>query len=442
MIFSSIEFVIFFILFICLIKIFKNNQKEIIIVLSLFFYAYWNPIFIFLILYLCSATYCLIKKRIKLKLSIFIILLPLFYFKYSFFIFSFIPLKILNNFSYIGELPLAISFITFTAVAILIDIKNKTFNETLTFVNFSEFILYFPQLIAGPILRAKELIPQLKNKIFFKKENIKFGIFLFSIGFVKKIFFADNIALLIDPIFENPELFGSKDLIKGFLLFPLQIYFDFSGYVDMALGISAFIGIKLPINFDKPYLTYSLTDFWRSWHITLSNWFRDYLYIPLGGSRVSKLRLYFNLIFTMTVAGLWHGASFNFILWGFFNGLFLSLEKIFNINNNRNILKIILNCFIIFNLWLIFRITDVKNLINYFYKIYSNLSEIFITENLLIFVVTCFAIYCQKFENLNLIKKFSVKLNFFILMPFFIILLITGFAISTGQSDKFIYFDF
>jgi len=367
---------------------------------------------------------------------------PLFYFKYSFFLFKSIPLDFLNYLSYVGELPLAISFITFTAVAILIDIRNKTFDEKLTFVNFSEFILYFPQLIAGPILRAKDLIPQLRNKISFKKKNIKFGIFLFSIGFIKKIFLADNIALLIDPIFETPELFGSRDLIKGFLLFPLQIYFDFSGYVDMALGISVFLGIDLPINFKKPYLTSSLTDFWRSWHITLSNWFRDYLYIPLGGSKVSNIRLYFNLIFTMTIAGLWHGASFNFILWGFLNGLFLALEKKFKIKNNENFLKVTLNCFIIFNLWLIFRITEINDLINYFHIIYFNLDEIFIIENLLIFAVTCIGIYSQKFENYDLIKKFSLRLKFSLLMPFFIILLITGFAISTGQSDKFIYFDF
>ena len=442
MIFSSIEFIVFFILFIFLIKIFKNHQKLVVVTSSLFFYAYWNPIFIFLILYLCSTTYLLIKKKINLKFSILIIMFPLFYFKYSFFLFKSIPLVNLNYLSYVGELPLAISFITFTAVAILIDIRNKTFDNNLTFVNFSEFILYFPQLIAGPILRAKDLIPQLKNKIFFKKENIKFGIFLFSIGFIKKIFFADNIALLIDPIFENPDLFGSRDLIKGFLLFPLQIYFDFSGYVDMALGISAFLGIDLPINFKKPYLTSSLADFWRSWHITLSSWFRDYLYIPLGGSKVSNIRLYFNLIFTMTIAGLWHGASFNFILWGFLNGLLLTLEKIFKVKNNKNFLKIFLNCFIIFNLWLIFRITEINDLINYFYIIYFNLNEIFITENLLVFAITCIGIYSQKFENHDLIKKFSSRLNFSLLMPFFIILLITGFSISTGQSDKFIYFDF
>ena len=442
MIFSSIEFIIFFILFVSLLGILKKHQKQIIICSSLFFYAYWNPIFIFLILYLILVTYLLIKNKINLKFSILVMLLPLFYFKYSFFIFSFVPSNFFNYFSYVGDLPLAISFITFTAIAILIDIRNKIFSDNLTFMDFSEFILFFPQLIAGPILRAKDLIPQLRNKIFIKKENVKFGIFLFAIGFIKKVFFADNIALLIDPIFENPELFESHDLIKGFLLFPLQIYFDFSGYIDMALGSSAFLGIYLPINFKKPYLTSSLTDFWRSWHITLSSWFKDYLYIPLGGSKVSNIRLYFNLIFTMTIAGLWHGASINFIIWGFLNGLFLCFEKKFKLTNNKNFLKIILNCFIIFNLWLIFRISEINDLIFYIYKIYFNLDKVFIIENLLILGITCAGIYSQKFENYDLIKKFSSRLNFALLIPFFIILLITGFAISTGQSDKFIYFDF
>ena len=144
----------------------------------------------------------------------------------------------------------------------------------------------------------------------------------------------------------------------------------------------------------------------------------------------------------MTIAGLWHGASINFILWGFLNGIFLSLEKKFRIFNNKNLLKIILNCFVIFNLWLIFRISELNDLIIYFYKIYFNLDEVFTIENLLIFVITCVGIYTQKFENYDLIEKFSFRINFALLIPFFIILLITGFAINTGQSDKFIYFDF
>ena len=158
-------------------------------------------------------------------------------------------------------------------------------------------------------------------------QKIKFGLLLFFIWICKKIFFADTIASFIDPIFDDPTSANKADLIKAYYLFPLQIYFDFSGYVDMALGISNILSINLPINFNKPYLSQSLTEFWRNWHITLSNWFRDYLYIPLGGSRSNKVKFSFNLIFTMSIAGLWHGASLNFIIWGFLNGLFLFFEK-------------------------------------------------------------------------------------------------------------------
>ncbi len=442
MIFSSIGFLIFFSIFVLLIKFFSNYQKHIIIILSLFFYSYWDPIFFLLIFYLLITTFYIIKKKISLKIAIPIILLPLFYFKYSSFIFGLISIDIFEKFSYYGSLPLAISFITFTVIALIVDITSNEFNEELTFTNFAEFIIFFPQLIAGPILRAKELIPQLRNNIIFKKDNIRFGILLFLIGFIKKVFLADNISLFIDPFFQNPELYLSKDLIKGYLLFPFQIYFDFSGYVDMALGVSIFLGIKLPINFDKPYLTGSLTNFWRNWHITLSNWFRDYLYIPIGGSKKGNCRLFFNLIFTMSLAGLWHGANFNFVIWGFLNGLILYLEKILNINYKNTILKIIFNLFIIFNLWLIFRIEDISNLINYFCILYGGLLNIFTFENFYILVFSLICVLSQKIDNFVTLKKISLNINLFILIPIFIILIITGLAFSTGHSDKFIYFDF
>ena len=443
MIFSSIEFIAFFLIFIFLIKIFSNSQRELIILSSLFFYSYWNPVFIFLILYLCTVTYYFIKNNSSLKLAIPLVLVPLFYFKYSFFLFSLFKTNFLTNLSYTGNLPLAISFVTFTAIAILIDVKKRIFNDEINIKNLTEFLTYFPQLIAGPILRAKELYPSLKKKITFTNENIKFGIFLFTIGFVKKLFFADTIALIVDPIFEDPTSINPKDLLKGYLLFPLQIYFDFSGYVDMALGASMILGISLPINFNKPYLTHSITEFWRNWHITLSNWFRDYLYIPLGGSKNGKSKLYFNLVLTMSVAGLWHGANFNFILWGFLNGLFLCLEKSFTVlTKSKSISRLILNCFLIFNLWIVFRITEITDLFNYFVLLYTNLFEIFDLQNFAILLFLALSIYSQKYENHSNIKNISNKLSYTVLIPIFIIILVTGLGISAGQSEKFIYFDF
>tara|TARA_B100000579_G_scaffold97671_1_gene77475 strand:+ start:3267 stop:4598 length:1332 start_codon:yes stop_codon:yes gene_type:complete len=443
MIFSSIEFIAFFLIFIFLLKIFTNSQRELIILSSLVFYSYWNPIFIFLILYLCIITYYFIKNNSSLKLAIPLVLIPLFYFKYSSFLFSLLKINFLNGLGYTGNLPLAISFVTFTAIAILIDVKKRIFSDEINIKNLTEFLTYFPQLIAGPILRAKELYPSLKKKITFSNENIKFGIFLFTIGFVKKLFFADTIALVVDPIFEDPTSMNPKDLLKGYLLFPLQIYFDFSGYVDMALGASIILGISLPINFNKPYLTYSITEFWRNWHITLSNWFRDYLYIPLGGSKHGKFKLYFNLILTMSVAGLWHGANFNFILWGFLNGLFLCLEKSFTaFTKSKSILRLTLNCFLIFNLWIVFRITEITDLFSYFVLLYKNLFEIFDLQNIAILLFLALSIYSQKYENHDNIKNISNKLSYTVLLPIFIIILVTGLGISAGQSEKFIYFDF
>tara|TARA_A100001015_G_scaffold298181_1_gene380594 strand:- start:535 stop:1866 length:1332 start_codon:yes stop_codon:yes gene_type:complete len=443
MIFSSIQFIIFFLIFLFFIKIFKNHQRSIIILFSIFFYGFWSPPFTFLILFFFITSYFFLKRDLSLKVSIPVTLLPLFYFKYSFFLSNFFEIKILTDLSYKGDLPLAISFITFTAIAILVDVKTKKYEEKINFYSLSEFLIYFPQLIAGPILRAKELIPLLKNKIVFTNANVKFGILLFMIGFVKKIFFADSISNFIDPIFEKENFTASQDYIKGFLLFPFQIYFDFSGYVDMALGVSKILSIDLPINFNRPYLSSSLTEFWRNWHITLSKWFRDYVYIPLGGSRYGNKKLFSNLFLTMSIAGLWHGASINFILWGSMNGIFLFLEKqmskYFNLNK---LIKIFLTCFLVFNLWIIFRINDLNFLLIFYSNLYQNFFTIIEIENLILLALVITAVFSQKFDNYKYIENISKKINFLILIPIFIIVLITGLAIKAGSSEKFIYFDF
>ena len=443
MIFSSIEFIVFFLIFVLTLRLFKQRQRNLIIIFSLIFYSFWNVYFVLLILYFCFLTFFLIKKNVKLSLGVFLLLLPLIYFKYSDFITNAFGIKIFSNFVYKGEIPLAISFITFTAIASIIDVKNKIFDKQIIgFFSITEFILFFPQLIAGPILRLNELFPKLQNKIFFSNDNIKFGLILFLIGFSKKVFVADNIAEIIDPIFLNPNDFSSEYLFRSFLLFPLQIYFDFSGHIDMALGASIILGIELPINFNKPYLTYSLTEFWRNWHMTLSRWFKDYVYIPLGGSKSSKIKTYRNLIITMSIAGLWHGASLNFIVWGFLNGLILCIEKIFGFYKNKSALRIFLNCFIIFNLWIVFRITEMNKFIQYFSKLYGSILELFSIENLFIIFMVIAVVVSQKFDNFFSIKNFSKRTNILFVIIFFIFVILAGLGISVGRSEKFIYFQF
>lgn len=443
MIFSSIEFLLFFLVFLLFIKFLNKFQSAWIIFFSLFFYSFWDAKFTFLIIYLLLITFYFIKRLINIKISIIAVLLPLFYFKYSSFFFQIINIKTLSTFAYSGNLPLGISFITFTCLAAIIDVHARNFkNNEIKLNNFSQFILYFPQLIAGPILRLKDLLHIFKKKIVFKNSNIKFGIVLFLIGFVKKIYFADNIGSYIDPIFSNIESVDNKELHKAFLLFPIQIYFDFSGYVDMALGISNCLSIKLPINFNKPYLTHSITEFWRNWHITLSNWFRDYIYIPLGGSKKGSLSRNFNLLITMTIAGLWHGASFNFLLWGFLNGLLLSIEKYFVFFKKKKIYKIIFNCFIVFNLWVIFRIQEFSQIYIFYELLYKNFFLFFETSNLIVLLLTVILVYLQKFEDLDKIENYSKRISLSYLLPFFVVIIFVGFAINAGQTDKFIYFDF
>ena len=444
MIFSSLEFIIFFLIFVFLI--FKSNkyQQLLIIISSIFFYAFWEISYVLLLAYIIITLYLSLRKKIRLFFSITILLLPLIFFKYSHFLIEVFNVEYLSKFAHSKNLPLGISFITFTAIALLVDSKKRVFDEDLNFKSLTEFIVYFPQLIAGPILRANELIPLLKKKIIFKKENIKFGLLLFLIGFIKKIFFADTIGELIDPIFANPKSFSNDFLLMGAFLFPAQIYFDFSGYVDMALGISKILNIELPINFNKPYLASSLTDFWRRWHITLGKWFKDYLYIPLGGSKKGKLINFLTLFTTMTVAGLWHGASWNFIIWGGINGTILYLEKLLSPLNLKlpKIVKIFFTCLIIFNLWIVFRVTDLNNLLFYFESLYFENVNFFNINSILPFVILILCVFLQKIDNYYSAEKYSSKINFKIFLPIFVIIIFTGLLLNTGSSDKFIYFDF
>ena len=442
MLFSSIEFLLFFTLFIIFICILRNHQRSVIIIFSLFFYSYWDFRFLPLIAFFCVSTFFLIKKNYILLFSISIIIFPLIFFKYSSFIIETFNINFLLKYSYGGDLPLAISFLTFTAIAILIDRRDKI-NDKYNFFNISEYLLYFPQLIAGPILRLNQLAPQLNEKILFLKDNIKFGIILFGVGYIKKVYFADNIAIYIDPYFQNPSLAESEDLLKAFLLFPIQIYFDFSGYVDMALGVSKILGINLPKNFNKPYFASSITDFWRRWHITLSSWFKDYLYIPLGGSKVTNYKIYFNLIITMAIAGLWHGASFNFILWGILNGFLLAVERFFKIEKfDYSFIKNLFYCFLIFNLWVVFRISDFDSMLIFFEKLYTNFNDILMFENLIVLFFVIIFVMSQKIDDYDFLRNFSKKISILVIIPFFIIIILVGFSISSGQSEKFIYFQF
>lgn len=317
---------------------------------SLFFYGYWNPAYVGLLLGSIVFNYALgmwiakagVKQdtRRKTRLLAFAIsanLLLLAYYKYANFFLSSVN-SITGSSLSLGEiiLPLGISFFTFTQIAFLVDTwqgKVKEYN----FIHYVLFVTYFPHLIAGPVLHHAEMMPQFARAATYRInwDNVATGLLLFTLGLCKKVLWADSLAPYATAIFDGVDhgmTVGTLPTIyeawSGALAYTLQIYFDFSGYTDMALGIALMFNIRLPINFDSPYKATSIFDFWRRWHMTLSRFLRDYLYIPLGGNRKGKLCRYVNLLITMLLGGLWHGAGWTFVVWGALHGVYLTINHL------------------------------------------------------------------------------------------------------------------
>jgi len=312
---------------------------------SLFFYTWWNPIYVFLLIFSILVNFIfgsiLSHNRSYLIVSFGVLfnILLLGYFKYvNFFVDN---LNILFSASYTIEiiiLPLAISFFTFQQIAYLVDsykgeVKNCDLNQ------YFLFVLFFPQLIAGPIVHHKEMLPQFLKDIDFSEtsKNIAIGCSFFSVGLFKKVVIADGLSHYVTPVFasvSDGQIITFFEAWFAAVSYTFQLYFDFSGYSDMAIGIAFMFGIKLPINFNSPYKATSIIDFWRTWHITLSRFLRDYIYIPLGGNKNGNFRTFSNLMTTFLIGGFWHGAGWTFVIWGFMHGVFLIINHAW-----RNIYK-------------------------------------------------------------------------------------------------------
>ncbi len=308
---------------------------------SFIFYAYWNPAYLLLLLISIIFNYHLGKKishaelnsrraKILLGLGIIINLCIIGYYKYADFLISSFNPGLSQNWDLQNIfLPLGISFYTFTQIAYLVDAYRGEIKDVdYDLMTYSLFVCFFPQLIAGPILRHDELIPQFEERRNFilSYENIARGLVLFGLGLAKKVLIADNLSPWVGPIFNHAGDVTFIEAWVGALSYTFQLYFDFSGYSDMAIGLGWMFNINLPINFNSPYQAISITDFWRRWHITLSNFLRDYLYIPLGGSRKGNIRRYGNLILTMLLGGLWHGAGWTYVAWGGLHGVYLCIN--------------------------------------------------------------------------------------------------------------------
>ena len=363
MIFSSALFFVFFaivfVIYWFILGQINNDEKRLririifLLVASCYFYMSWNPIFILLILFSTLVDYfsgnkiyksdSKKQKKFYLVLSLVTNLGFLAYFKYvNFFLNTINEVSGLvsegtgTNFFVNVILPVGISFYTFQSMCYTIDIYYGKLKPSKDFFEFSLYVTFFPQLVAGPIVRAKDFIPQLKQNNYFKNINFQLAANYFVLGLVKKVLIADNIAQISDPFFANPDQYGTLATWIGMVSYSIQIYCDFSGYSDMAIGVAALLGFKLMDNFNMPYNATNITDFWRKWHISLSTWLRDYLFIPLGGSRGSKFMYHRNLMITMLLGGLWHGASWNFVVWGGLHGIALIIHKLYKARYSDN----------------------------------------------------------------------------------------------------------
>lgn len=267
-------------------------------------------------------------RRATLTAAIVLLLFPLLYFKYTTFLLSSFNAILSSHFSVRSMmLPVGVSFFTFQAISYLVDSYRGRFRMRVTFLEFLFYLSFFPLLLAGPITRAGTLLPQVRKAKGISSYRLYAGVWLMMLGLLKKCVIADYIAQYNDWIFDDPLMYSGFECLMGIVGYTVQIYCDFSGYSDMSIGLAAMMGFRLVDNFSFPYRATNLSQFWRRWHISLSTWFRDYLYIPLGGNRCSRVRTYINNIITMLVAGLWHGASWMFVLWGGIHGLGLVVQK-------------------------------------------------------------------------------------------------------------------
>jgi len=369
-------------------------------------------------------------------------------------------------------LPIGISFYTFHSIGYVVDVYRGKILPSKSLRDYAIFIAFFPQLVAGPILRASHFLPQLREKmesgslssklrlITITDRNLKIGITLIALGLFKKMFFADNIALLVNDVFANVIGASSLEIWIGTIGFAIQIYSDFSGYSDIAIGAALIMGFKIPINFNKPYFATSPSDFWKKWHISLSTWLKDYLYIPLGGNRKSKSRTYVNLIIVMFLGGLWHGASWNFVIWGLLHGVYLSAHQLilnkFPILNETKffksrigkIISILITQYLVLLSWIAFRVEDTDEII------YAMEKFIFIDIDLPSFInfvsshkfpslliLLFFILHYISYRNGYIVYILSnLSLKYWTLMLGSIIFCII-FFINTNAED-FIYFRF
>ena len=457
MIFSSLIFLFIFLpLFLLMYYIVPFKYKNIVILIfSLIFYAFGEPVYILLLLFSSLINYVgsnIInksdndkKRKTVFVITIIINLLLLGIFKYANFV--------VNNLNLLGlgidelniALPLGISFFTFQTMSYTIDIYRKKDIVPDNFINFLTYVSMFPQLVAGPIVRYKEVSNELKKREI-KKDNFYNGFIIFLKGLFKKVLLANNIGYIFSLITKDINSISLLTAWLGIICFALQIYYDFSGYSDMAKGIGRMLGFNYPENFNYPYIANSITDFWRRWHITLSTWFRDYVYIPLGGNRCSKLLNIRNILIVWLLTGIWHGASWNYLLWGLYFGIILLIEKfVLNkvLDKLPKVLKHIYAIILILIGWVIFAFEDISDGINYLSKMFINGN---ILDNHFIFYLRNYYIFfifgiLFSMPVIKMIKR-NRTINIIIVIITIFLFILTVSSLVGDSYNPFLYFRF
>lgn len=488
MLFNSIDFIIFFISILSVLSIIHTRKIQHLALVfgSLFFFYYSSNYLIVLLLFSIILDFYVAKlifhaknnfrKKCFLILSVSGNLGMLGFFKYINF-----SIEQFNNFGkFVGinqfdflelALPIGISFYTFQTLSYTIDVYRGKISPSNSLREFALFVSFFPQLVAGPIIRASEFLPQLREKleisggrlrkISFQSNDVKFGITLMALGFFKKMFFADNIAPLANQVFQSPIGESSLTIWLGTIAFGIQIYCDFSGYSDIAIGAARILGFRIPINFNKPYFASSPTDFWRRWHISLSLWLRDYLYIPIGGNKKSNKRTYFNLFFVMFLGGLWHGSSWNFVIWGILHGSYLAFHKIlktqfpflqnilFFKTKIGKIFSILLVQYFVFLAWIPFRVHDTEQMLYSMQKYiifdfdFSSTIELVLSNHKItsLFIIFFVIFHFISYKNPNLSENISNSKPI-IWITFLTLIMLGIFFFYVGYDQNFIYFQF
>ena len=469
MVFASLPF-IFFILPLFLTLDFLSQKKNLIrnffiILVSLFFYVFdggthslkillaygvLNFFFGYILEYVKSKNHIL--KNLTLILFVAINLLALVFYKYSFWLVNLLHDNgVADNITAKPQiLPLGISFFTFHAISYLIDISRGELNGKSNVVNFLTYFFMFPHLIAGPIVRYKQVKDDLVNRTY-DQSLFSYGLYRFILGVNKKILIANSVAPIANMAFTyHVASISTADAWLGAVAYMIQIYFDFSAYSDMAIGLAAMAGFRFSENFNQPYLSTSIKDFWRRWHISLSSWLRDYVYIPLGGSRVPTYRIYVNLITVFFLCGLWHGANMTFVIWGLYNGLFLILERLFLGDLLARVPKLITHLYAIFVVligWVFFRADSLSQAFEYLSVMFglSNLDKESICQaqllNYIALVVGCIIVFL-KLKSFNSSNTHETVTHNYAYFVNFILIFVSVLVLYFGAQNPFIYFNF